>query len=440
PAGCGNGVLDPGEECDDALDATGCSRCRRTCAGQDTFAAIQNQIFAPTCAVTGCHGSFPQANLDLRPDVALRNLIGVLADNTVARAAGKRRVVAGDVGASFLSAKIHGTLAAGEGVRMPDQGLPLSQTQLDAIDAWIAAGAPSTGAVGGAPCLEDQEYVPAAPLVTPPGGYQIVLDGPVLQPGEEQEGCLWVPVPNATDFYVSKFEFSLNPGTHHFFIFDYQGVGAPQTGVWQKDNFSCLDGANFGGLLTGSPQAPYYVAGNPPGVARVLHAGHYLGLNAHYVNGFAVPIQIKVWTNIYPYAGTPEHIAQTLTDLTSTLTISVPPFTQQTHHGRYTNTTGAPMSFITLSGHMHFRGLRFTAWQSNGTEVYETYDWAHPGGVSFDPAFVLAPGDWFDYECLYDNGVEKPVRLDAQGNPTTLVFGVTTEDAMCILNGVYYTD
>ena len=42
------------------------------------------------------------------------------------------------------------------------------------------------------------------------------------------------------------------------------------------------------------------------------------------------------------------------------------------------------------------------------------------------------------YECLYDNGIEKPVRRDAQGNPTTLVFGLTTEDAMCILTGAYY--
>src|SRR5262249_8242504 len=73
-------------------------------------------------------------------------------------------------------------------------------------------------------------------------------------------------------------------------------------------------------------------------------------------------------------------------------------------------------------------------------KVYETFDWSHPGGTGFDPAFVLAPGDWFDYECLYDNGVSKPVRRDATGNPTALTFGVTTEDAMCILTGAYYTD
>ena len=98
------------------------------------------------------------------------------------------------------------------------------------------------------------------------------------------------------------------------------------------------------------------------------------------------------------------------------------------------------MSFMNLSGHMHKRGLRFTAWQSNGTKLYENFDWAHPLVVLYDPPLVLAPGDWIDYECLHDNGVTRPVKLDAFGKPTHLRFGVTTDDEMCILPGVYYTD
>src|SRR5206468_7858564 len=48
-----------------------------------------------------------------------------------------------------------------------------------------------------------------------------------------------------------------------------------------------------------------------------------------------VPIQIKVWTNIYPYPGTPQHVAQTLTSLDTTFTIDVAPFTQKAQHGRF---------------------------------------------------------------------------------------------------------
>ena len=53
-------------------------------------------------------------------------------------------------------------------------------------------------------------------------------------------------------------------------------------------------------------------------------------------------------------------------------------------------------------------------------------------------ALVLPPGDFVDYECLYDNGVTRPVRTDGGGNPTNLVFGVSAEDAMCIVAGTYY--
>ena len=108
--------------------------------------------------------------------------------------------------------------------------------------------------------------------------------------------------------------------------------------------------------------------------------------------------------------------------------------------GRFVNTLGKPMSFINLTGHMHKRGLMFTAWRSNGTKLYQNFDWAHPLGVLYDPPFVLASGDWIDYECLHDNGVTRPVKLDAFGKPTDLRFGVTTDDEMCILPGVYYTD
>ena len=87
---------------------------------------------------------------------------------------------------------------------------------------------------------------------------------------------------------------------------------------------------------------------------------------------------------------------------------------------------------------MHYRGLRFTVWASDGTKLYESFDWAHPNSRVFTPPLVVAPGDYLEYECLYDNGVSRPVRLDATGAPTDLKFGVSFEDAMCIITGDYY--
>jgi hypothetical protein len=415
------------------------------CGGLDTFTVIQQRIFTTKgCDVGTCHGPFAAASLDLRPGASYAELVGVSPSNPAANAAGKKLVDPFDAVGSFLSQKLHGTMdgQGGEGAAMPLVGAPLSTDELAVIDAWIDAGAPETGEVAGAPCLPPPTYEPAPALDPPPGGHQLILNGPVLQPGVEQEGCLWVPVPNSTDFDVSKWEFSLNPGTHHFAVFEWNRSGAPTTNVWTANDFGCFSGTQFGNNLSGSPQAPYFVDAYPSGVARRIYAGRYLGLNAHYRNVFNVPIQIKVYINMYPYSGSPPRLATTIVDVDDTLSINIPPFTQAIHpagsSAYWVNDGSLPRNVMFLGGHMHNRGLRFTVWASNGTKLYESFDWAHPNARHFDPPLVLAPGDWLDYECLYDNGVTRPVRTNGSGNPTNLVFGVTTEDAMCIVTGTYY--
>ena len=87
---------------------------------------------------------------------------------------------------------------------------------------------------------------------------------------------------------------------------------------------------------------------------------------------------------------------------------------------------------------MHNRGIRFTVWDGSGQKMYESLDWAHPNVRVFNPPLVLPPGGYFDYECLYDNGITRPVRTDGLGQPTNLLFGTSAEDAMCIVTGVYY--
>lgn len=430
-------------DCDDAT----LENPPNECGGEDTFQVIQDRIFSGHgCDVATCHGALASGNLDLRPGASYTQLVGVTADNPVAAAAGKKRVEPGDGAGSFLLQKLLGTMdsAGGEGSRMPLVGAVLSDQELALVDAWINAGAPQVGEVVGAPCLPPLTYAPAPALTPPPGGYQLVLNGPVLQPGQEQEGCMWVPVPNATDFDVGKWEFSLNPGTHHFAIFEWSGNGTPQTDVWTPNDIGCFSGANFGNNISGAPQAPYYVDAYPAGVARRLVAGRYLGLNAHYYNTFDVPIQMKVWINMYPYSGPTPRLATTIVDIDDTFAINIPPFTAQIFppvgqpRARWTNTGGVPRNVILLGGHMHSRGLRFTVWASDGTKLYENFSWAHPNTRLFTPPLVLQPSDYLEYECFYDNGVTRPVRTNANGDPVNLTFGVSAEDAMCIVTGSYY--
>jgi hypothetical protein len=263
----------------------------------------------------------------------------------------------------------------------------------------------------------------------------------MLQPGQETEGCLWVPAPNTTDLLISRVTVVANPGTHHVVVWRYTAPGVPQTNRWAAGDVACLSGAQLGTTgLAGAGMGNGANTSLPPGIASVLPGGGYFGLNAHYYNEFDVPIQVKVWFNFFPYEGTPEHIADSLTALDTTFGINVPPFTQVTRHGRFRNDSGKPMYMLRLGGHMHKRGLRFSAFHSDGTKIFDDFDWAHPVGRPFDPAYVLQPGDWFDYECLHDNGVTRPVRRDSANRPTSIVFGVSAEDEMCILTGTFYTD
>jgi hypothetical protein len=410
-----------------------------TCTqGLDTFAVIRDRIFpAHGCTVSTCHGLSRSGELELLPDVAYDQLVGVPATNAAPPAA---RVAPGDPADSFLVRKLRGTLGAEEGGRMPLTGAPLAADEIGVIEAWIAAGAPRSGRVDGAPCLPPPDFVPVTPPPVPIGGYQLALAGPTLQPGEEQEGCLWVPTPYAQDFVVGEWQFTLNPGTHHFAVFQWAGSGPPTTGFWRAGDVGCTSGAMFGATLSGAPQAPYFADRLPPGLARVLPAGGWLGLNAHYANDFDVPVPMKVWVNLVPYDGTPAHVVQTLTDFDDMFKIDVPPGTQKLLPGRLVNRGTVPMQIVQLQGHMHKRGIRFTARRPDGSLLFENEDWAHPVWWPLDPPLALAPGEAIDYDCLHDNGVTREVRRDASGAPTDLKFGLTTDDEMCTLTAIYYVE
>jgi hypothetical protein len=429
----------------------------RDCTAEDTFAIIQKRIFGPKgCRVATCHGEFKAGGLDLRLGAAHASLVDQPA--TTVAAAGALRVAPGDPDASFLWRKVTGALEPGEGSPMPAAGAsPLDALELELVRAWIADGAPPVGRVAEAPCLPHQEFEPAAPLPPPPGGHQLVLEGPVLQPGEEMEGCIWVMAPNTSPFPVGKWEYSMNPGSHHFALWDHFRGPIPTLDTFDPKDTACLrGGARMDGVtLSGSPEAPYFVDAYPTGAGNTLEANKIVGLNPHYFNEFEVPIQVKVWINLHPVDGPFQHEVETLfssialLDGKSAYSIFVDPFATAALKLRMTNTLGRPMHIFNMSSHQHQRGTHFMAWDAAGAKVFENFDWAHPNILSFDPPYTLAPGDHLDFECQWDNGITRAVRRcgDAvsdrnctPGDPRPVTFGVTAQDEMCYLTGFYYTD
>jgi cysteine-rich repeat protein len=165
---CGNGVLDPGEQCDDGnnLDGDGCSAdcllpscgdgildageacddgnnidgdgCDADCSiDRGNLAWIQANVFGVIC--NECHfpGGPGPMPLDTE-EAAFQNLVDVLSVERPPL----DRVEPGDPENSYLVHKIEGrsTIA---GSRMPPPPRPmLSTEQIDAIIEWIERGAP----------------------------------------------------------------------------------------------------------------------------------------------------------------------------------------------------------------------------------------------------------------------------------------------------------
>jgi methionine-rich copper-binding protein CopC len=104
------------------------------------FQLIQDTIFGPICS--GCHQG-TNAPLGLRLDAG--NSYALLVNVPSAEVPGLMRINPGNPDMSYLVQKIQGNAAVG--ARMPANGPPyLSQTQIDLVRGWVAAGAPQSAA------------------------------------------------------------------------------------------------------------------------------------------------------------------------------------------------------------------------------------------------------------------------------------------------------
>ncbi len=99
-----------------------------------TFGAVQAQVIAPACALSGCHanGAYP----DLRAHVAYANLVGAPSS------AGYPLITAGDPQRSYLLLKLTGGPGM-VGSRMPIGAAPLDSSRIALVRAWIERGAPN---------------------------------------------------------------------------------------------------------------------------------------------------------------------------------------------------------------------------------------------------------------------------------------------------------
>jgi mono/diheme cytochrome c family protein len=101
-----------------------------------TFSEVQDNVFTPTCATSGCHrGAGAPQGLQLDEANSYGLLVGVASSEDP----GVLRVAAGDPNNSYLIQKLEGTASVGG--QMPLNGTPLEQSVIDIVRQWISDGA-----------------------------------------------------------------------------------------------------------------------------------------------------------------------------------------------------------------------------------------------------------------------------------------------------------
>ncbi|HEX2899027.1 MAG TPA: hypothetical protein VHS96_04830 [Bacteroidia bacterium] len=133
---------------------TGCKEKIDYVAPDSSFGLIYDKIFAPSCALSGCHVA-PERKKDLDGEMPFlsgeatyASLINITPSKSQAASAGLKLVIPGNADSSFLYQKvIYDSSAFQFGAKMPSGGLTLSANQIEFMRQWIAAGAPLNGHV-----------------------------------------------------------------------------------------------------------------------------------------------------------------------------------------------------------------------------------------------------------------------------------------------------
>lgn len=416
-------------------------------ASADAFALIQSQLFAPSCATSGCHtGSAPQSGLDLSAATAYAQLVNVPPTNSAARADGLKRVVPGRPDSSLLWHKL--IVPPGHHVRdygnpMPSGTAGLSVGQVEYVRQWIAAGAPRTGAVGDVALLADrtlQSSPPFAPLEVPaPGsGLQLAIGRFDVKSNFERELFTYRPLGNSAPLYVNRIQTRMRPYSHHFLLYTFSdqtpAAVVPPPGVLRDIrnddgtmNLLNMIAMGYHVFLAGAMTTEFTYT-FPAGLALRLPAGTGIDLNVHYANRTAASVAGEAYVNLYTVpASQVTREVSTLNLANTSITI---PANQRVTISK-TFTFGKRTTLVALTSHMHARGERFViqlvGGARDGQVVYTNTDWEHPAIVTFAEPLVLEAGQGVRSVVTYNNTTAR-----------TISFGLAAEDEMDIIFGYAY--
>ena len=429
---------------------------------------IQEYIFDKSCANSSCHAAPARAgSLDLSYGFSYEDLVGNVPQNPAASAAGMKLVDPGNPDNSFLLTKLIGPTAPEQGARMPFGGGMIHNGKIEAIRTWIEAGAPQTGKIAGIGdlgVLRDPDEVFEPPAPPPPGeGYQLHLPSFKIEPGTEREIYYATQIkdengnPVEGDIFINRVEIFYPSGSHHFIIYRFTEEGmakgllsngiVPDIAVNPGDTFRELDTDDpdpvfgyFGvdRLFVVGTQTDDTLFAFPEGVGLRLPGDTVYDLNSHYINLLGDDTLIgETYVNIYTIPE--EEVEYEAVEIfVSNRGINVPPGTTRVAKMTWYvedellkrgHDLGTELSVFLLTSHMHRHGELFEINQeSTGDLLHRSIAYDNAPINLYDPVLRLAPDDGLKFQCIHNNyDTDEP-----------LIFGLTSEDEMCIIFGYYY--
>ena len=414
-----------------------------------SYDLIQDRIFTPTCATSGCHSSeqdndFKQHGLVLAKGKSYANLLNILSRQPEAKSEGMKRVKPFNSNESLLYHKLNWDVShhGGKqyGLSMPLGGTPLSVGQIEFVRRWIEAGAPEKSNVADSTLLNDKtpSYVAIFDGLKPPAageGYQMKLGPFTVSPNFEREMFSRQLVGNTDDQYVSRVQVLMRPGSHHFILYDFNNKSAMPPLNTIRDIRNPDGSTNFLTLL--SMQNHVFWAGTqtqvhdytlPEGTALLLPAGASFDMNSHYVNKTAQPETGEVHVNLYTLPKNKvKHVVNALNLANESFTLPPGKTTVATKNFTFKK----PTTVLMLTSHTHKLGEKFIIKIKGGVRdgevVYESTDWEHPLIKNLPAPIQLQAGEGLTSEITYNNKSDKTVR-----------FGLLSEDEMGIIFGYYY--
>lgn len=433
---------------------------------------IQEYIFDKSCVNSACHaGPANAGNLNLTYGASYENLIGEIPQNPAAATAGMKLVDPSSPDNSFLLTKLMGATGPEQGAKMPFGSGILHNGKVEAVREWIKVGAPQTGkieGVGDLGVLRDPEGTFEPPSPPPTGqGYQIHLPPYKIEPGTEREVFYATYItdengePIEDDIFINGYEIFYPTGSHHFILYKltkqaltdgviFAGanpdIAVDPTGTGPIHVFRELNPAdpqalgNIGvhRLFVAGTQTDNYSFQFPEGVALRLPGATVFDLNSHYINLLGTQTLIgEVYVNLYTIP--PEEVKYEAVEIfVSNPEIYVPPgLTRVTKMDwfikneleRRGQSPNAVLNVMMLTSHMHrHRELFEISQMSTDKLLHRSVSYDNAPITFYDPPLVLDASDGLSFQCTHSN----------YSRESTLEFGFTSEDEMCLFVGYYY--